>query len=86
MLLLLALGLAHGGDKGCNCVLGEEEEEEGAGLSVSVDSAKRERCTVIAGVLPPTAPLQAMLPLKMQCQPHIPHPVLPRALACPGKH
>lgn len=46
-------------------VLGEEKEEEGARLSVNADSAKRERCTVISGVLPPTAPLQAMLPLQM---------------------
>jgi len=66
--------------------LGEEEEEEkqGAGSLVHMDSAEREVHSDFC-VLPPAAPLQAMLPSKMPRQSHILLPVLPHEPACPGK-
>lgn len=82
-LLLLALGVVQAvtGDGGGD--LGEEEEEEGAGLPVSVDSAKREMCTVISGVLPPHCPSSSNAAIGDAMSVPLLHPVQPPNICLP---
>lgn len=79
------LGLLQGGDRGWRLSFMRRGGGRGVQVCQSVWILLRERCTVISGVLPPTALLQEMLASKMRCQPHILHLLLPHAIAYAGK-